>query len=420
MPIEVTDDDAEYMAEWITRVCTEVGPGGPGTPQERERAMIAKKELEEYADEVSVEDFTLSPRAFLGWVRMTICATLISLLFFYLIPFNALIFSILAVIAIVLGFLFMWEEFFNYAEFIDPVFKKKTSENIIGSIKPAESASGDTPKKIIIFSGHHDSAFQFNLLKWFKYGYFVISIAGMGFIILVLGLNVVRFIGILAGTDQLWVVNLVNDLLYVGIPAMVLLFFFQGTAKNGGEVPGAIDNLSAVAVVLGVGRIIKRMREQGENIIPEGTEIRLISFGSEEAGLRGAFRYVERHEQELRAADAEVFNMDTIMDPNVQTIFKREDTTRTIHSTESVAKMAQAAALAGVRCSVQPAPFIAGGTDATPFSKKGIKASSIVSIPMKKFATFYHQPGDSPDKINKKSLSDALKLAIAYLQISAT
>ncbi|HMF30188.1 MAG TPA: M28 family peptidase [Candidatus Lokiarchaeia archaeon] len=415
MPIEVSEDDADYMEHWITRVCTEVGPGGPGTPQERSRAMMAKDELEQYSDDVVVEDFTLSPRAFLGWIRVTICALALSMLFFYLIPVNPILFAILAVVMVALGFLIMWEEFFNYAEFLDPVFKKKTSENIIGTLK---SSDGGEPKKILIFSGHHDSAFQFNLLKWFKYGYFVITFVGIGSLFIYFALTVVRFVGILAGADQLWVVMVVNGLLYVVIPVMILLFFFQGTQKNGGQVPGAIDNLSAVAIVLGVGRILKRAREQGANIVPEGIEIRFISFGSEEAGLRGAYRYAARHEEELHAKDAEIFNLDTICDPNVQTIIKREDTTRTIHSTELIAKMARAAQVSGVRCNVIAGPFISGGTDATPFSKKRIKAISLVSVPIWKFPTFYHQPADNPAMINKKSLQDALKLAIAYIQLS--
>jgi hypothetical protein len=46
----------------------EVGPGLPGTSQERERAGILKKELESHlgAENVVIEEFTLAPGAFLG------------------------------------------------------------------------------------------------------------------------------------------------------------------------------------------------------------------------------------------------------------------------------------------------------------------------------------------------------------------
>ena len=46
MPEIVNDNDAQYAFDIVKTICTEVGPGLPGTPQERARAEIIKKELE--------------------------------------------------------------------------------------------------------------------------------------------------------------------------------------------------------------------------------------------------------------------------------------------------------------------------------------------------------------------------------------
>src|SRR5512137_1714086 len=68
MPETITSDDAQYALDIVKAICTQVGPGLPGTSQERGRAGIIKKELESHlgAGNVFVEEFTLAPGAFLG------------------------------------------------------------------------------------------------------------------------------------------------------------------------------------------------------------------------------------------------------------------------------------------------------------------------------------------------------------------
>jgi hypothetical protein len=68
MPEIITSDDAQYALDIVKRICMQVGPGLPASPQERERAEIVKQELGSHlgAGNVFVEEFTLAPGAFLG------------------------------------------------------------------------------------------------------------------------------------------------------------------------------------------------------------------------------------------------------------------------------------------------------------------------------------------------------------------
>ena len=68
MPEIITSDDAQYALDIVKRICVQVGPGLPGTFQERERTGIIKIDLESHlgAENVFVEEFTLAPGAFLG------------------------------------------------------------------------------------------------------------------------------------------------------------------------------------------------------------------------------------------------------------------------------------------------------------------------------------------------------------------
>ena len=76
MPEVITPEDAQSALELVRRICEEVGPGLPASPQERERAEIIRKELESHlgAENVAVEEFTLEPllnvlKLTFEWVR---------------------------------------------------------------------------------------------------------------------------------------------------------------------------------------------------------------------------------------------------------------------------------------------------------------------------------------------------------------
>src|SRR5512139_1712842 len=77
----ITNNDAQYAFDLVKTICAEVGPGLPGTPQERQRAEIIKRELEAHlgTENVAVEEFTLAPDASLS-------------------PFPGVLFMILAVL----------------------------------------------------------------------------------------------------------------------------------------------------------------------------------------------------------------------------------------------------------------------------------------------------------------------------------
>jgi acetylornithine deacetylase/succinyl-diaminopimelate desuccinylase-like protein len=195
--------------------------------------------------------------------------------------------------------------------------------------------------------------------------------------------------------------------------------------ERANKVPGAVDNLSAVAVILTLGRYLKDHKD----IIPKNTEIRIISFGCEEAFLRGAFRYVEAHLEDLNKNNSECINLDAIESVDHIAFSENEPTTRTIHSKEVVQKLVKAAQLVDVKAKVaglgggtfleKLAGLMGGGTDAAAFSKSKIKASSITAMNLLKIMHFYHQETDTPDKIEKGVLEKALKICIGYIMNEA-
>ena len=176
MPEIITNDDAQYAFDIVKTICTEVGPGLPGSSQERERAAIIKKELESHlgAENVVVEEFTLAPGAFLGLYPISALFMLIAALLNismgrftgvspWLTAIAALAFSIISLL------LFIFEFILGF-EFIDPFFKKKQSVNVIGTLRKPGTKN---VKRLLILSGHHDSAPENTWLRFLGYGFFI-------------------------------------------------------------------------------------------------------------------------------------------------------------------------------------------------------------------------------------------------------
>jgi hypothetical protein len=420
--IEISNEDSTYMYDLIEEIINKCGPRMPCSPQEHKAATLIRNEMDKTCDSSETEKFHCHPRAFLGFIRVIIVLTLVSFILFFLLPLNLPFYWILGLtissfILSLLSILILWNEFFNYREFIDPLFKRKESQNVIGKFKP----NGEL-KKILIFSGHHDSALQFNLLKSLKIGYPIMIFVGL--IVLFLwfitsGLIFILSFVYLYAFQGFFIFSIV--LFIIGIPPLISLFFFVSSGEKANKVPGAVDNLSAVGIVLGLGRYLQK----NKHLIPNNTEIRLISFGCEEAGLRGAYRYVERHLDELMEYNAECVNMDAIQTPQSISIINFEPSTRTKHSEIVVNKLIKAAqnaeinikssSLGGSGSFEKIFGQITGGTDATAFSKSNIKAANISAMNLKKMLEFYHQPGDTPDKIEKGALENVLKICLNYI-----
>lgn len=427
MKIEISDEDSDYMYNIIQTIIDECGPRMPCSPQEAKGAEIVKNELEETCDNVDIEPFFCHPRAALGYIRLDVFLVILSFSAFFIIQlfldtFISLILAFVVFGLNFLAFIIIWYEFFNYKEFIDPLFKKKPSQNVIGKIK----ADGEI-KNVLIFSGHIDSQYQFNLLTYLKAGYGLVSLLGLGILFIWIGVSIVFFFLTLFAfilqfpvIYDLFFIIVIWCLIIGGIP-LISLLFFTSPGEKANKVPGAVDNLSAIAVILGLGRYLKKNKEA----IPNNTEVRLIAFGCEEAFLRGAFRYVAAHLDELKAVNTECINLEMIQDSNEIIILNYEPTTRTHHSEELVHKIFQTAELLDIKAKISPMGGdgiigkllgkTSGGTDATAFTKSNIKACTFTSTDFLKAAEYWHTPRDTFDKIENGALEKALKLCIGYI-----
>lgn len=74
---------ANYVARNIKNICKTVGPRCAGTEKELEAQKLMAEELKTTCDDVNIESFSLHPRAFMGWIQLTVfCVTAAAVMLF--------------------------------------------------------------------------------------------------------------------------------------------------------------------------------------------------------------------------------------------------------------------------------------------------------------------------------------------------
>jgi|SRR5215218_704075 len=171
-------------------------------------------------------------------------------------------------------------------------------------------------------------------------------------------------------------------------------------------VPGANDNLSAVAALVG---LAERLRDRPI----EGLRVVLASCGAEEVLQGGIYDFVDRHLRPLDKERTWILNLDTVGSPRLlmiegEGVLKIEDYPDPAFRD----LIADTAAAAGV-------PLLRGqrarsSTDSVIPARAGYPIATIVSIePDTKLLSNYHLPSDTPENLDYGTVAEAVELADA-------
>ena len=384
-----------YTTREIKKVCKTIGPRGSGSQEERAAQEHFVEEMKTGADEVKLEEFKVSPVAFMAWVVIDGAALLLAVLFSFLnLPIVSLCLTLVA-------FLCLFTEFLMYWKFLDPLFPKKTSANVIGTRKP----TGEV-KQRIIFSGHVDSAFEW---RFMHLGGKALFFGGSGYAI--------------AGLLYLFVISIVQTVLYgpaggeVGavfsgfrwaelafVPAFILIMFFSDFKH---PVPGANDNLTGSVTSIA---ILKYLEDN--NIRFENTEVVAATVGCEECGLRGAEAYIKAHKAELDAVPTVFFCMDTLRDYDDMAIYARDMTGTVKNDPRVCALMKKAGADCGVELPYHSVYL--GASDAAAVTKLGVPAACLAAMDPTG-PRYYHTRRDTEELLVPKTIEKSLDICLHAL-----
>jgi aminopeptidase YwaD len=303
-----------------------------------------------------------------------------------------------------LGLIMLILELVRYREFIDFLYLPEQGENIVGTIRPC----GETKRRVII-SAHLDSAYEFRL--WRMFGTAAIPLMGLAMLGIVMAIagSLAKTIGYLGGSDHATAFTIVGAVMAAFTPVVALFLFFLSNKA----VPGAMDDMAGLAVVDATGRYLHESRSRGD-FYPENTEVVLLATSSEEAGLRGAKRYVKKHLAELRSTPTYGIFLESTADERHLTVATGELFTGAKHNQGLVEIARNVAAGHGRPIKVKTIPL--GATDASAFSKRGVRSISLLSQDTTRLVPNYHTREDTPEHVRPEALSVTLQMVLEMIQ----
>jgi acetylornithine deacetylase/succinyl-diaminopimelate desuccinylase-like protein len=176
-------------------------------------------------------------------------------------------------------------------------------------------------------------------------------------------------------------------------------------------VPGANDNLSAVAVNVALAQALAADP-------PDGVRVVLLSTGSEESFMEGMQAFGRRHFGSLPRDTTEFVCVECVGSPQL-CVVEAEGMLRMRPYTESSREaLARAGEAAGVE--LRRGLRTVAATDALIALRAGYPTCTLGGVDETKFPSNYHWPSDVPDNLSWESIEGAVAVCEAYARLSPT
>ncbi|MBD3230136.1 MAG: M28 family peptidase [Candidatus Lokiarchaeota archaeon] len=402
------DNYKDYMYNFMVKICKEIGPRIGWSENERKAAYMVRNELENYCDEVEIETFRYT-RSFYMMFRIPIILNIVGV-FLYILTFFGLgyninsILSIISVACFSLSLIFLIGQYIFNIDIMSIFAPSGQSQNVVGKIKPKNMGAPSGERKILIFSGHHDSTWHFPLMDKFKEKFILFMYVTIFFLFGSLIISIINLIWILFAIPFNGILDLITRILYIGCILFLGIFSIFMIDRNRPTL-GAKDNLSGVVTILGLGKYL------AENGRPDNVEVWCVSFGSEEGGLHGSKAFVKEHLTELKNAIA--INADTVGEGKIR-IAKTELLTK--HDPRAIELIDTAANNLNISHSIIGSG--GGRTDAWSFTEKEIPAATMIALKDgRKMPDNYHTVRDIPENVDQILLKQALEINIEIIRV---
>lgn len=373
------------MIDFIQDIISRFGGRYFGSQQEKDAQYYTASILEKYCDKVAIEEF-LSPLESHFQSLKIFCIVYVLVLLLFLVDVR-----MAAGLGLINTIMFLGH-FVTYRHWLDFLFEKAPSWNVIGDIEPIETATST-----IIVAGHIDSVKEFKW--WYKLkqtGAALTVIAG--FQIGLLGVYALLSLFITTTWfSYIWWIFLITT--------PILIVYYDMHGKN--IVDGAADNLTSVALAVEMAKVFS------ENKLKH-TRVRLISFGSEEAALRGSTAYAQAHKQQLLQEKAFLFNLDSIKDIEHLTIATSETNTLVYYNKKHVKLVEDAFIATNVAYKKSALPI--GATDGTSFHIAGLPVVTVIGMDSEKLDPVYHTRLDTVEYLNPAALDAMKKVLINFIE----
>lgn len=174
---------------------------------------------------------------------------------------------------------------------------------------------------------------------------------------------------------------------------------------RGRVVPGASDNLSAVAVIVAMAEAMKKRPVTGLRVI-------LASVGAEEVLQGGIYDFCERHLDPLDRHRTWFLNVDTVGSPELTLLEGEGPVVMEDYFDRSFRDLiARVAEREGIP--LRRGMRSRNSTDAVIPSRRRVPTACLVSLNEYKALDNYHLPSDTPENVNYPTVACATDLALA-------
>lgn len=378
------------MVDYISEVINRFGGRAAGTSQEKAAQEYTASVLEAYCDSVRIDSFKTHLTAHFESLKIFSVVFWLCLILYH-VKYEA------AAILSFLNAIFFLGHFVTYRHWLDFLFPKQKTWNVEGVIEP----KGEV-KNTILIAGHIDSVREFQWWHHFgKFGLLLNTIAGFGFVLqgifFMLGWILSFFIPFPAFFEWIWMA-----LVFISPAALSMVF------KHGEHVvDGALDNLTGVAMAVEMAKVF--------SIEPlQNTRLRLISFGSEEPALRGAFEYARQYKDRLKEENAILVNFDTIKSKEHLTLVTGEINTLVKFPHDLIHEMEQAFQTMNVSMKKKAIPI--GASDGSAFAIEGLPAITIIGMDSENYDPCYHTRLDNLNNLEPEGLAEMKKVLIHFIK----
>ena len=400
--IDKKDKFADYMVSEITHICKTFEKREPGSKGELQACEYMAGVLRDECgcDRVEIESFKENPGSFFGWIYFTITFVLAAIALFFVFP-------LVSILLIVAGFFIVFMQFGLYKKLVDRFFPEKTGHNVTA----VKSCTGEV-KRRIFFNGHPDAAWEwpvnYKLGGVGFEGHAVICGIGAVYYLVIAIIAVVKNGVAFGGFDASSTIGKMALWGLLFVPFLVGLYWMWNKNRI---VDGANDNLSGCYMGISV---LKALKEEGIDL--ENTEVGVILTGSEEAGLRGAKAWCEKHKGEFDDVPTFIFSYDTIYDPKYLMTNYR-DLNGTVKADKDVSDLfMEAAQELGIPCKKGWVPPLGGATDSAAFAQAGFRATGVTGL-NHKLENYYHTRRDTYDNMNKEGLAGCFAVSVKALEM---
>jgi hypothetical protein len=393
------------MLDSIKYIADNFGPRIAGTEADHKTIDYIEQQFRTFTSNVELESFQVVGRSLQYLIQFLVWGYFISAILYFIFPPLAIGLSILMLLVYYLAR-------FREMNLVNLLAKKSESKNVIANFSPT-----DERKQLLIFSGHHDSAFHMPLFEKSLAKVDLIqngAILGIVFLVVSGIWKTVAFFLPAAGILGLFSYNLgmisiswwvLPDIIFLpALFGLVLAFYFLSNMVTNTPLIGANDNLTSVSMLLAIGNYLK------ENPT-KNLEVRLISFGGEEPGLVGSAFYVEKRLDELN--NVININYETLGSGTLGVISKERDNNVT-HDEGLVAFIQNVGRELDIELKTIQIHY--GNTDAGSFSKRGFSGATIACYGEHDVFNLWHSTEDIVENVDEKLLQKVYKLTVGIIE----